>query len=343
MANRKLEKRDVDELFVLQNKWKVDTKTVGIEIHDMLEKIEDEDNKKKPIFSPTFQLGGIPFNLIVTPEKIPGFISFVMSNESNEDQITSFQIKGVGLSFNTNTMTMKRCLGRGWDKFRSHEEYKKWVKKNQDVFKVEVTVSLHTKVNHGDDWKRSRPNLKIPKDLTSQETLPSLNKAIMKDESTADLTVICQSKTFRVHKNFLCAKSPVLRAMIQSDMEEGRKGEIKIPDIDENTLAAMFHYIYTGELELGEDVTVQNVAYAADKYNLSGWIALLCFKIGNDDISEGEVADLLLTANKHNSVELRQVALEKIRANRKILDTELFRKKMRKANSDIIIDLFNDL
>ena len=48
--------------------------------------------------------------------------------------------------------------------------------------------------------------VKIPKTLTSQETLSAVNKAIMEDQETADLTLRCREETFRVHKNFLCSR-----------------------------------------------------------------------------------------------------------------------------------------
>merc|ERR1739844_620790 len=55
----------------------------------------------------------------------------------------------------------------------------------------------------------------LPKSLRSENTLSSLNKAIMKDTSTADLTIRADSSTtFRVHKNFICARSPVIRALV---------------------------------------------------------------------------------------------------------------------------------
>ena len=47
----------------------------------------------------------------------------------------------------------------------------------------------------------------LPKSLRSENTLSSLNKAIMKDTSTADLTIRADSSnTFRVHKCFICAR-----------------------------------------------------------------------------------------------------------------------------------------
>ena len=44
--------------------------------------------------------------------------------------------------------------GDGTCEFLSHEKYKKWAGENEDVFKLEVTVTLHTKDNTGDVWKR---------------------------------------------------------------------------------------------------------------------------------------------------------------------------------------------
>ena len=113
---------------------------------------------------------------------------------------------------------------------------------------------------------RSKPGLELPKSLRSEVTIPALTKAIMLDEETADFTVHCPTKEFKVHKNFLCSRlvqtklnqfvdfivyhsrSSVLRAMILGDMTEAQKSEVFIQDLDAETLAMMFSFIYTGGL-----------------------------------------------------------------------------------------------
>ena len=40
----------------------------------------------------------------------------------------------------------------------------------------------------------------------SAVTIPALTKAIMVDEDTADFTIRCEDKEFKVHKNFLCSR-----------------------------------------------------------------------------------------------------------------------------------------
>jgi len=184
----------------------------------------------------------------------------------------------------------------------------------------------------------------IPKTLQNKETV---NKEIMKDEETADLTLRCHNKKFRVHRNFLCNRSPVLRRMILNDREGKAKmgGEILIEEkeIDPETVRAMIHYIYTGEL-VGENLNVQKVSYAAGKYDMPGLMDLLCFKMKSKDIPGDFIADMLISADRHDSTDLKNVALDKLRANRDILNDKKFREKLQKAeNKNILFDLFNEL
>ena len=56
----------------------------------------------------------------------------------------------------------------------------------------------------------------------------AVNKINLQGDPSADLTINCDSETFRVHKYFLCSKSPVFSAMLNSDMREAREGVINI-------------------------------------------------------------------------------------------------------------------
>ena len=46
---------------------------------------------------------------------------------------------------------------------------------------------------------------KIRRDTSSQETVPGL-RTLMDDNDTADFTIRCKTKEFRVHKNVFCAR-----------------------------------------------------------------------------------------------------------------------------------------
>ena len=128
-----------------------------------------------------------------------------------------------------------------------------------------------------------------------------------------------------------------------SDMKEGQKGEMFIPDIDEKTLGTVIKYVYTDQLEMAEDQDLQMMIHAADMYQLPRLITLVCNQMREMDLKGERIADLLISADKHGKQELRQLAVERIRANRGICQEEGFKKRMEGAPISIMIDLFNDL
>ena len=132
--------------------------------------------------------------------------------------------------------------------------------------------------------------------------------------------------------------------MILGKMKEAQKSEVFIEDIDVNTLASMISFIYTGDFEVDDTTDVQMVARAADKYDIQGFMELLCFKMKTGDIKNDFIADMLIAADRYNSQELRDVALDKLRANKNIVKEAGFRQRMKKAeNKDLVFDLVNDL
>ena len=82
--------------------------------------------------------------------------------------------------------------------------------------------------------------------------------------------------------------------------------------------------------------------YAAEKYDLDGLKELLFLKMKSEDIQEEFIPDLLIIADKYQAGPLKKLALEKIRANRKILREENFRRKL--ANfQHILYDVLEQL
>ena len=107
------------------------------------------------------------------------------------------------------------------------------------------------------------------------DLLMAVNKINLQGDPSADLTINCDSETFRVHKGLLCYKSPVFSAMLNSDMREAREREINIKSMKSKTLNSMIHYMYTGELAEGwEDLDIQDVTIAADMYDMPDWMDL---------------------------------------------------------------------
>ena len=128
--------------------------------------------------------------------------------------------------------------------------------------------------------------------------------------------------------------------MLLGDMLEARQGEVIVTDVDSGAFAAMLHYVYTGELKEGQDLN--NMIYAADKYDLPGLKDLLFLKMKAEDVQEEFIPDLLILADKHQAGHLKKLAVEKIRANRRILEEKSFQKKL--GNSPrILFELLKEL
>ena len=72
--------------------------------------------------------------------------------------------------------------------------------------------------------------------------------------------------------------------MILGKMKEAQENEVSIEDLDAETLAIMISFIYTGNFDVGDNLDIQMVARAADKYDLKGFIKLLCFKMKNSSL-----------------------------------------------------------
>ena len=127
-------------------------------------------------------------------------------------------------------------------------------------------------------------------------------------------------------------------------MKEAAIGEVYIKDLDEGTLESVISFIYTGDFKITHDIKVQNMALAGDKYDMPELTELLVHKLKHeDDVRPKTIADIVLAAHIHNNDKLREVAVERIRANRAIMNNDNFRRTFKEADNNLIFDLFNDL
>ena len=216
------------------------TKIVRCEIPNLLENIERSVWSQK--LSPKFEVAGIEFSLFVMTTPCTESISVYLCNESGAKVSVSFSIQSAGemLSFKKRDYPAHFLDG---SRFLTYSNYRKWVEKNGDVLKLKATITVHLEQE--------------PKEVNL-----SLGKMIMKDDATTDLTIVCMTKSFRVHKAILCARSPVWRAII---MDKRRRGEQINVSTDEVTLGSIITYMYTGELPDTHDFDVEKMIYAANK------------------------------------------------------------------------------
>ena len=178
-----------------------------------------------------------------------------------------------------------------------------------------------------------------------QEACSSLGKTIMKDYDTTDCTIRCETREFKVHRNILCARSSVLRSSILDPTQEATNCEIFEEDVGEKALSSVIEFLYTGELELGEDPDIEDLSLLGTMYLLPGFMDLLALRLQmwKEEFSGEMIADIVIAAHRHESEYLREIAMDKIRGNKKIFNDPGFRNGMKDADPSIMIDLFKDL
>ena len=160
---RKLVDSEVDEVFVLQKNPEVRfTKTVSFSIADLLEKINDENNKGDKITTPRFKLGNLDFcfDIYLNDENDEGYVELYLHNSNRDDKIISLRFietpNNTTFDDGLNHENIEAGGGFGWPKFMSHDDYREWAGQNGDVFKITATVTLHQREESSAKWTTIR-------------------------------------------------------------------------------------------------------------------------------------------------------------------------------------------
>ena len=65
-------------------------------------------------------------------------------------------------------------------------------------------------------------------------------------ENFTDMVVSSGGQDFKVHRNVLSAQSPILKAMLSTNMAEDRNRRLELIDMDQATTVSFLNYLYTG-------------------------------------------------------------------------------------------------
>jgi len=174
------------------------------------------------------------------------------------------------------------------------------------------------------------------------EALAKVNKINFQGNPSCDMTIVCGSETFRVHKLFL-KKSPVFEAALSDSWAEARQKVLNLKEDSPEAVRKMIHFLYTGKIPEGV-VDVYSVAYLAEKYALAGMMTALYWSLedGDMEVTAEQVADMMLASSNLSSAgELRQLAIAKIKARPEILDNKNFREQV--PGHDSLFDLIKEI
>ncbi|KAM4551037.1 kelch-like protein 40a [Odontesthes bonariensis] len=90
---------------------------------------------------------------------------------------------------------------------------------------------------------------------------------LLENDKFVDCVLKIQDKEFPCHRLVLAASSPFFKAMFLSDLEESKKREIVLKDVDASVMGMILRYLYTSDINLTEQ-NVQDIFMIANMYQI---------------------------------------------------------------------------
>ena len=178
-------------------------------------------------------------------------------------------------------------------------------KQEEDVLSVQVEADLCFVTD------TEPPSAKYTPDET--DDLCKGAYSLYKNEALIDTIIKCTDKEFKVHRVILASRSPVFRAMLESDMKEKQSGVVEVSDITPEAMSDLVAYLYTGTAP-NLTTLANELLEAAEKYQLPRLLTICENELG-DNIKEATVIGTLILADLHGRVCLKKACLEYIRSN----------------------------
>nr|XP_019960143.1 PREDICTED: kelch-like protein 40a [Paralichthys olivaceus] len=90
---------------------------------------------------------------------------------------------------------------------------------------------------------------------------------LLENDKFVDCILKIQDKEFPCHRLVLAASSPFFKAMFLSDLEESKKREIVLKDVEPGVMGMILRYLYTSDISLTEQ-NVQDIFMVANMYQI---------------------------------------------------------------------------
>ena len=306
-----------------------------------IEKLLDRKHAKK-IESHKFEISGpddenTSWNLYTTPQPSddPHAVNLFLVNRGRNDVKASFEF-----SILDKTNQKKKTLPLSEPKtFRpSGNDVDGWGFKNfihysalrdepvllQDgdlVILCEITIHGKEKTVSGSKYPTK--DRKIQSLRNSLENLSDDFTKGFTESNCSDLQLNCGGRIFECHEFVLSARSPVFRAMFQSNMTEKRTKTITIADHSPDVIQKMLQFIYSGKAVLDDQQELtRELLKAAEKYGLEILKKMCEDKLCESLVLENSVKNIIL-GEMYGAKKLMKNAMQLLASNMSsVIDTE---------------------
>ncbi|CAL1281796.1 unnamed protein product [Larinioides sclopetarius] len=131
-------------------------------------------------------------------------------------------------------------------------------------------------------------------------------RALYWEQLLTDVLLHTATKSFPAHKNVLCARSLVFRAMLTNDMKEKNNDCINVEDLENESVQRLLLFLYSDSLEELQWESAMQLYYAACKYAIEK-LKVLCSSFLVEDLSTSTASELLLLADTNSDTDLKKI------------------------------------
>lgn len=152
-------------------------------------------------------------------------------------------------------------------------------------------------------------------DWRDNKALPECMMYMLQNEIMCDVTLrVGDDRTpIKAHKYMLSSRSAVFHTMFEGSLPE--KGDITIPDVDEDTFRDILKYFYSDVITITNN-NVKEMLYAADKYMLAA-VKRECETVLKQTAKSEHATKALQTAYQYHLSDLQIESLDYIEMNTK--------------------------
>jgi len=131
---------------------------------------------------------------------------------------------------------------------------------------------------------------------------------LLESGQLTDVTIKCQGRELNCHKVILAARSPLFNALFIQQTMDSHQNEIKIEDLDIDTLQEMLKYIYAGTIDK-LSTRSGRLLEAAEKYQLPE-LKRICEEELCETLTVDSCLDCLVLAHLYNAPDLKEAAVK---------------------------------
>jgi len=251
-----------------------------------------------------------------TPEAA-GYLSVYLSNQTETEVKARYEFTILDISKNKqnrvkSTFTQFKAKPDSWGfrKFISTDFLKsrasQWLPEDNLTIVCDVSIIGGERTLSGSKFPEEGTRSQKPRHKCHKQLSADLESAFH-NKDFADVKVACGDRVFECHQFMLSSRSPVFRAMFQSDMTEAATKRVDIQDLQPDTVNDMLLYIYTGN--------PQNLAHgagdllaAADKYQLEQ-LKGICEERLCNSLEIGNSVSYLVMGDMYQAHQLKRMAL----------------------------------